>query len=148
MISQTAEYALRAVIFLASANGAPCTTRKIARGTRVKREYLSKVLQALRRAKLVAARPGVGGGFTLARPPSQLTVLDVVASIEPTKRIRKCPLGLVSHQSRLCPLHARLDAAADTVESAFRGTTIEELLATPRAATQCPFPVSPLTKSG
>jgi Rrf2 family transcriptional regulator, nitric oxide-sensitive transcriptional repressor len=142
MISQTAEYALRAIVFLASANGVPCTRLNIARGTRVKREYLSKVLQALRRANLVAARPGLGGGFTLAKPPNELTVLDVVASIEPTNRIHKCPLGLVSHQWRLCPLHARLNAAAEKIETAFRETTVAELLATRREPMQCPFPVS------
>lgn len=142
MISQTAEYALRAIVYLAGADGQPRTRRQIAQATHVTSEYLSKVLQALRRANLVSARPGLGGGFQLMRSPEELTVLDVVASVDPLPRITQCPLDLVSHQSKLCPLHARLDSAMEAVETAFRETTIEELLTNrPRQTKQCPFPV-------
>jgi len=141
MISQTAEYALRAIVFLAGARGEPRTAQEIARATRVRREYLSKVLQMLRRADLLTARPGLGGGFTLTRAAEDLTVLDVVGAVDPLRRITRCPLGLVSHQSELCPLHARLDSAMNDVEAAFRETTIGELLANRmRASKRCPFP--------
>lgn len=47
MISQTAEYALRAVVYLGSQTGQPTTTQRIAAATQVPVGYLSKVMQSL-----------------------------------------------------------------------------------------------------
>lgn len=131
MISQTAEYALRAVVYLASQRGAALTTQQIAAATKVPAGYLSKVLQALGRAGLVTSQRGLHGGFTLARPPEELTVLEVINSVDPVKRIEKCPLDLAAHGNRLCPLHRRLDDAIGMVEQALGQSTISELLAEP-----------------
>ena len=49
--------------------------------------------------------------MTLAKPPGELTILEVVNAVEPIGRIKTCPLGLSSHGVNLCPLHRRLDAA-------------------------------------
>jgi Rrf2 family transcriptional regulator, nitric oxide-sensitive transcriptional repressor len=129
MISQTAEYALRAVVWLAGHPDADLSTPNIARVTQAPPGYLSKVLQALSRAGLVESRPGRKGGFRLLRPPTELSVLDVVNAVDPVLRIRHCPLNLESHAAGLCPLHRRLDAALGQVEEAFAKTTIGELLA-------------------
>src|SRR3954464_8292177 len=108
MISQTAEYALRAVAALASSPEEPMVTQRIGELTKVPVGYLSKVLQALGRAELVKATRGLHGAFTLARPPAEVTVYDVVQAVDPVQRIRMCPLGLAAHGARLCPLHRRL----------------------------------------
>jgi Rrf2 family protein len=129
MLSQTTEYALRAVVHLAGAGGASRTTQEIAEATRVPTGYLSKVLQSLGRAGFLAAQRGTGGGYALARPPEEITVYDIVQAVEPIPRIRACPLGIREHGAHLCPLHRRLDDAMATVESAFRASTLAELVA-------------------
>jgi Rrf2 family protein len=134
MISQTVEYALRAMVHLASNAPQGQTTDQVAAATRVPKAYLSKVLQGLRRAGLVQSQRGIGGGVTLARPPETISILDVVSAVDPIGRIRTCPLGLVAHGVRLCPLHRRLDQAMATVEDAFRATSLAEILADPSAS--------------
>src|SRR3954467_12237327 len=104
MFSQTVEYALRAVVYLADQSPSPRTTDQIAAATRVPKAYLSKVLQGLSRAGLVHAQRGIGGGMSLPKPPERLTILEVVDAVEPIGRIRECPVGLASHGVRLCPL--------------------------------------------
>ena len=94
MISQTAEYALRAVVVLGSQSGRPMTTQDVARVSRVPGGYLSKVLQALGRAGLVEARRGLRGGYVLSRALDELTVYDVVQAVDPLRRIHTCPLQL------------------------------------------------------
>lgn len=131
MFSQSVEYALRAVVFLASEAPEACTTEQIHRATKVKQAYLSKILQRLARKGIVQTRRGIGGGVTLAKSPESLTILDVVNAVEPIERIKSCPLGLSSHGVRLCPLHKRMDAALASVETAFRDTTLAEVLAEP-----------------
>lgn len=127
MLSQTIEYALRAMTYLATLpEGASISSSIIARETKVPQGYLSKVLRDLVVADLVVSQRGPNGGFTLARPASQITILDVVNAVEPLKRIASCPLGNPKHIT-LCPLHQRLDRAMDMVEKEFKSTTLAAL---------------------
>ena len=91
------------------------------------RRYLHRVLQDLVAAGLVGSRPGPGGGYELARPTDQITILDVVNAVDPVERIERCPLGLKSHK-QLCPLHAELDRAYAATEEAFRRVTMRDML--------------------
>ena len=129
MISQTAEYALRAIVVLAGKQGEACTSREIAASTRVPAGYLSKVMQSLSRSGLVRSQRGLHGGFTLAKPTDELSIWEVVQAVDPIQRITVCPLGIQSHGSNLCPVHRRLDDAIAQVEKAFRASTVAELLA-------------------
>ncbi len=135
MISRTVEYALRAVVHLADHAPQPRTTEQVAAATLVPKPYLSKVIQALSRGGVVHSQRGVGGGVTLIKSPDKLTILEVVNAVEPIQRIRVCPLGLVSHGVRLCPLHRRLDNALAGFEQAFAQTTLAEVLAEPSEST-------------
>lgn len=133
MFSQTVEYALRAVVHLAYQAPEAHTTAQIAEATQVPKDYLSKILQGLAREGIVRTQRGVGGGVALARSPEALSIYDVVHAVEPesVRRITVCPLGLKTHGVRLCPLHKRLDDAVALVETAFRNTTLAEVLAEP-----------------
>jgi Rrf2 family protein len=141
VFSQTVEYSLRAVCYLASQAPAACTTDDVANATKVPRAYLSKVLQSLVRGGVVHSQRGLGGGMTLTKEPKDLTILEVVSAVEPIQRIKSCPLGLTSHGIRLCPLHRRLDNALAMVEKAFAGTTLAEVLSEPTSSKPlCDFP--------
>jgi Rrf2 family nitric oxide-sensitive transcriptional repressor len=141
MFSQTVEYALRAVVHLADRSPASRTTDQIAAATRVPRAYLSKVLQALAQAGLVQSQRGIHGGISLAKPPAELTILEVVNAVDPIRRITTCPLGLAAHGVRLCPLHRRVDDALALVENTFGSTTLAEVLAEPSESVPlCDFP--------
>jgi Rrf2 family protein len=128
MISQTAEYALRAAVCLAAEPGRPFTTPEIARLAQVPTGYLAKVMQSLVRSGLIRSRRGKGGGFVFATSPEEVTVLGVVSAVDPLHRRGGCPLGLPSHAGGLCPLHRRLDDAVASVERAFGATTVASLL--------------------
>jgi len=140
MISQTAEYALRAVVYLAKHTGTAYTTEQIAKVTQVPAPYLSKVLQPLIKARLVQSQRGLGGGFSLSKAAEEITILQVINAVDPIERIEACPLGLDSHSGNLCPLHKRLDDAVGLIEAAFAKTTISELLQSPADAQVCIFP--------
>ncbi len=143
MISQTAEYALRAIVYLADQGDQPRTVVQIASSTHVPAGYLAKVMQNLSRAGLVRSQRGLKGGFTLAQTASQLSILEIVNAVDPIRRFPECPLGIPSHGRRLCPLHNRLDEAAQSLEEALRKTKVADLLVAPaQADPPCQFPVS------
>jgi Rrf2 family transcriptional regulator, nitric oxide-sensitive transcriptional repressor len=119
---------MRAVLALAAGTGRSMTTQQIADTMHVPRSYLSKVLQALVHANLVVSKRGLTGGFVLARKPEELSLLEILNSVNPIERIESCPLDLKEHRSELCPLHRRLDQAMGMVEEAFAKTTLAEIL--------------------
>lgn len=138
MLSQTIEYALRAMTYLASTDGAAASnSESIAERTKVPKGYLSKILRDLVVAELIVSQRGPNGGFSLSRPPHQISMLDVVNAVDPIPRIRKCPLGNPAHL-QLCPLHRRLDDATAMIEAEFRRTSLAEVLETNiQSAGQC-----------
>lgn len=141
LFSQTVEYALRAVVFLASESPEAATTVQIAEATRIPAAYLSKVLQALGRGGVVRSQRGVGGGMSLQKQPGELTLLEVVNAVDPINRIHTCPLDLAAHGAKLCPLHKRLDSALASVEKAFAETTLADILMEPSTSIPlCDFP--------
>lgn len=141
MFSQTVEYALRAVVYLAQNPERSCTTEEVAKATKVPSAYLAKILQGMVRSGVIRSQRGVGGGVKLARSPEELTILEVVNAVEPIQRIKVCPLGLSTHGTNLCPLHKRLDNALAAIESAFAGTTLAEVVNEPTTSVPlCEFP--------
>ena len=137
MLSKTAEYALRAAVWLARAPAQTQSADDLAEVTQVPRRYLHKVLQDLVRGGLVRSQSGPGGGYALARPADKMTILDVVNAVAPIERIRHCPLGLPSH-TRLCPLHKSLDQVYAATEAALANVTLAQLVgSSPRSVPLC-----------
>ncbi len=127
MLPKTAEYALRAIVWLARDQQLLEPADALAARTQIPRRYLHKVLQDLVRAGLVRSQPGPGGGYALACRPEKTTILDVVNAVAPLERIRHCPLGLPGH-TKLCPLHRELDKAYAATEQALARVTLASLV--------------------
>lgn len=131
MFSKTVEYALRAMVHLLECDRAGQglqTVDQIALRTQVPLSYLSKVLQNLTRAGLITSTRGSGGGFRLAASANNITIYEVVQTVDPIERINSCPLALAAHSGQLCPLHKKMDDALALVEVQFRTTTLAEIL--------------------
>lgn len=148
MISQTIEYALRAMSFLASLEqDVSVNSESIATHTKVPQSYLSKILRDLVVAELVKSQRGPNGGFCLSSPPSKVSILAIINAVDPIQRIRRCPLGNPCHVE-LCPLHQRLDDALAMIEKNFAATSLAEILdSTHKSSSQCKG-VSPTVNAG
>jgi len=131
MLTQTTEYALRAMSHLAYMPDGLVSTGELAQFTKVPSNYLAKVLQLLAKADLVTGRRGVGGGYRLSRSSSEITLLDVINAISPIKPISSCPLGLENHSGSLCPLHSKLDEAARVMINLFGDITLKDVISEP-----------------
>ncbi len=105
LITQTAEYALRAMSCLAATHDTFVRAEELSIGSQVPKAYLSKILRKMVVAELVVAKRGHHGGFQLARAPEQITLQDVLAAIDalPTNR---CAFGFrTCNPDNQCPLH-------------------------------------------
>ena len=128
MISVTIEYALRAMIYLATLEpGVSVNSQQIAARTMVPQSYLSKILRHLVVAELVSSQRGPNGGFSLLGPAHRVSIFDIVSAVDPIQRVKRCPLGNPLH-GKLCRLQKRLDEAVGMIEREFKLTTLAELI--------------------
>ncbi|MFO0596952.1 MAG: Rrf2 family transcriptional regulator [Myxococcaceae bacterium] len=90
-ISRKIEYGTRAMVFLASLpEGMSTSFREIARKMDIPQEFLAKILKTLVKAELVKSVRGSKGGYSLARPPSAITFLEVIEAVEGPVSINVC----------------------------------------------------------
>ena len=75
------DYSLRAVLYLA-VRGVTCSSKEIAEHMSIPRDYLIQLAQLLRRGGIIAAHPGKNGGYSLAKDPSEITLLQVFNAID------------------------------------------------------------------
>ena len=68
----------------------PVSVRDLARFQRLPERFLAKLFTRLKRAGLVKGIEGIRGGFTLARPPDQISVMDVLEAIDPNRSLFEC----------------------------------------------------------
>lgn len=129
MVSQTVEYAMRAMVRLSDGTERPHSVKEVSTRAQIPGPYLSKLLQILASAGLVYAYRGRKGGYVLARPAESITVLDIVTAVDPVKRIRSCAAGERHDSGGLCLFHQRMDEAAETVERGFASVSLADLCA-------------------
>jgi Rrf2 family protein len=130
MLSQTAEYALRAVAHLAEQEADTLTpVGDIAAALDVPANYLSKILHQLARAGLVESTRGPRGGFRLGSTPDTITLADVVGAFDSLKDQRRCLLGRPRcSDANPCGAHERWKAVKEPMTSFFEQTTIADVL--------------------
>lgn len=129
MLSQTTEYALRAMACLAHAPDRLTATPELARHTSVPPNYLAKVLQQLSAADLITGRRGVGGGYRLARRAEEIRLVDVINAVTPVRRFDLTPEQPTEGNALdLGPLYEQLDHAARSLISHFEATTLQDLI--------------------
>jgi Rrf2 family protein len=129
LLSNTAEYALQAVLFLADRGDKRLArVNEIATVLDLPQNYLSKILNELVRGGVLTSSRGRHGGFRLAIAPEELSIQDVVARFDGSRGDRRCLLGrgLCSDEDA-CRVHHRWKAIADQVTTFFSHTTIAEL---------------------
>jgi Rrf2 family protein len=94
LVSQTSEYALRAMAWMASApSGEPVRARDLAAGSGIPLHYLSKILRRLVLAELLVSQKGKRGGFVLARPAGEIRFLDILAAVDAYPTQGRCAFG-------------------------------------------------------
>jgi len=129
-ISAKSKYAVRALVELAErGQGDPdrlvrLTDVAAARG--IPLQFLEQLFAALRRAGVVRSRRGACGGFLLARPPAQITVLEVVEILDGLVSPAVCTQGECERIEECGPAAVWLEAK-QALEQVLRDTTIADL---------------------
>jgi Rrf2 family transcriptional regulator, iron-sulfur cluster assembly transcription factor len=130
MLSQTAEYALRAALYLARcADRRPVTAETIAKALGAPANYMSKTLHVLAKAGIVEGVRGPNGGFRLVPSPSELTVARVVETFDERGPSPSCLLGgKACDPDKPCEAHFRWMSITRAMHEPLASTTVADLL--------------------
>lgn len=128
-LGRKGDYSVRAVLDLARYHGhGRRKAREIAAAMNIPEQYLPQVLAPLVRAGMVAAVAGPDGGYSLAMPPSSITLLDVIETAEGPLASSRCVVrGGPCDGERACAIHEALSGARLALAERLRGTTFEAL---------------------
>ena len=137
-LPESTEWVLHAVASLAQLEErASASAAQLAEHFDVPAAYLAKQLQSLVRAGVLHATTGPRGGFRLARPPAEITMLDVVEAVDGRTAFYQCNElrqrgrgGSPPEQCRkTCGIAARMYAAEAAYRDSMAGVTIAEIVA-------------------
>jgi Rrf2 family transcriptional regulator, nitric oxide-sensitive transcriptional repressor len=128
------DYSIRVLMYAALQSPERTTVDEVAEAFSISRHHLVKVVHELGRSGYLDTHRGLGGGFTLARPPEQIRLGDIVRLGEETETVIECT-DIKKGQCRLFPA-CRLKRVLDKAAGAFFGIldhyTLADLIKQPK----------------
>lgn len=131
IITRATEYSIRAMLHLAERYpSAVVSKQEICKAEQITPAFLTKILQPLIRAGLVRSKRGVSGGFTLARDPVHITLLDVMQAVDEPLTLNLCLLeGRPCERECVCPVHDLWTQARQSLDRIFATPSLAQLAA-------------------
>lgn len=130
-ITMTGEYAIRAMIHLASlSEGKPAQIAEISQAWDIPESFLRKIITQLAKANLIASQRGIGGGVQLARPATSLTILDILHAVEGPMFLNKCLINAAfCDRTSWCAVHEVWHDAQEELKKSLISKTLADLAA-------------------
>ena len=127
--SRSAEYAIRAFMHLATVPpGKYAMVKHIAEQSDIPTHFLAKILQQLARKGFLRSSKGPTGGFTLRKPATEISMIELVESIDGLADYQRCPGGMTEcNDDQPCGLHDSWKTLRDRIIEYLERTTIAEL---------------------
>ena len=129
IFSKKCEYGLQAILYIATyPMGETVPAEKISQALKIPREFVSKILQSLRESGLISSSKGKSGGFSLAKDPARIKLIDVVSAIDGLEMFDNCVLGFTEcSPTHPCPVHNTWGALRTQTYDMLTSETIDKL---------------------
>ncbi|MDD2791180.1 MAG: Rrf2 family transcriptional regulator [Sulfurimonas sp.] len=131
LITRASEYAILSLIVLAKASS-PMDSDTLSRELSISKSFLAKILQALAKHDVLKSYKGVNGGFSLAKAPSEINMLDVMSAVEGkapavfdcAPSTKNCP----SEKADICSIWPFLNKLQLKIDSFLANLTLADIL--------------------
>jgi Rrf2 family protein len=129
IFSKKCEYGMQAILYLAAQEkGTLVSADDISKVLKIPREFISKILQSLRESGLISSSKGKSGGFSLAKDPSRIKLIDVVAAIDGLDIFDSCVLGFPEcSPTHPCPVHNTWGTLRNQTYDMLTSETVDKL---------------------
>ena len=127
-LTMTTDYALRCMMYLAGKEEVS-SSPEIGEAVGINKMFVQKVLRVLRDAGVVSSTHGGTGGYSLAKKPEEIVLLDIILLFEKTMKINRClELKGCCERYETCPLHAYYTEVQKTLEDYFGRDTLQDVI--------------------
>ena len=144
IFSNPTEYAIRALseLVIMAEGATPNTGRagsyimlnNLVERTTLPREFMAKIFRQLVEAKVLDSAKGPGGGFALARPAKEVSLLDIIEAIDGGSPVEGCVVGLARCNDEMpCPQHELFKPIRQRLRNYLSNTTLADTAASLRA---------------
>jgi Rrf2 family protein len=135
IFSSATEYAIRGVSELAArSSDTTIMLDDLVKGTDLPRDFVAKIFQKLVRAGVLRSAKGRGGGFALARPGHEITLLQIVEAVEGPQLMDRCVIGLEKCTDQMpCSQHDLYKPIRQRLKDYLNTTTLADMAASLRS---------------
>jgi Rrf2 family protein len=136
IFSSATEYAIRGLSELAcrSVNGQSILLNDLVSGTDLPRDFVAKLFQKLVKGNILNSAKGRGGGFSLARPAHEITLMQIVEVMEGPQCFDRCVVGLEKCNDQMpCPQHDLYKPIRHRLKDYLATTTLADLASSLKA---------------
>jgi Rrf2 family protein len=127
-ITRETDYAIRCVLHLSKDPDRVIMVDSIARDKKIPKSFLAKILQKLTKAGIVKSFRGVNGGYKLDKHPSEVSLLNIIESIEGPVVMNECAMNkIICDMSDSCTVHPVWVKIRKVVEGALSNYNLETL---------------------
>lgn len=123
------DYAIRSLLYLALIERmAPAS--EISEKTGIPKQYFVTMSRKLKDAGMLDSAPGMAGGYFLARPAAEITVLDIIEATEGPINLNRCAelsADCRRFDAPFCPVRETYEGLQETVEGYLSGVTLADM---------------------
>lgn len=128
-ITRETDYAIRCVLHLSQDPDKVIMVDAISRDSKIPKSFLAKILQKLSKAGIVRSFRGVKGGYQLEKHPSEISLLNIIETIEGPVVMNECAMNKnFCDMSESCAVHPAWVKIRDVVENALGDYNLETLM--------------------
>ncbi len=141
-LSLVTEYGIRGMVHLATAErDRRVSLEEICESGSIPRNYLSKIFQSLVKAGLIVSFRGRGGGFSLARAPERISLMDLVQSLEGESSLTRCVVRAQNcDEGAPCLVHQFWSTAESKMRNELAKCSLKDIVGYYRSCTRIEMP--------
>lgn len=130
-LSKKVEYGILALQYLAENEDSLKTAKEMAEELNISFEFLAKTLQTLKRKGLVSTIQGMKGGYTLNNSPDQISLMEIISSLESHPEIVECANSDNCEREEYCSIKSPMHVIQKKINHIFTEMTLSEFLRKP-----------------
>lgn len=129
VLSKACSYGVLATLYIARKEGEGYVSiKKISEELKISFHFLTKILQTLTENNILESFRGPRGGVRLKKRPEEVTLLDIIKSIDGGDVFTECLLGLPGcGEAKPCPMHEYWSVARGQLEENFRNKNLAQI---------------------
>ncbi|GAB4177013.1 MAG: iron-responsive transcriptional regulator RirA [Calditrichia bacterium] len=129
-LSKTSEYAIRLLLYLSLHPDRKVTTRELNSQLKLSFKYIGRLLSKLVAAGIIFSERGKNGGYTLARSPEQIKLIEIIMVVDDWDKYTQCMMGFGHcNENNPCAMHDVWAPVRNKLIELFEATTVHDLIA-------------------